>query len=100
MGSIGEHDRRDDVLAVVPLLDERHQVGLVLDVVPLVGDTLVREEALRTPTVAAPARPVHLDQFVVAHPAPRSDGWSLVRSAWGRVTGLRSIRTATRRAAQ
>src|SRR6187200_1597485 len=58
MGAVGEHDRRDDVVAVVPLLDGPRAVGVDLDVVPLERDALVAEEPLGTTAVGTPARAI------------------------------------------
>src|SRR6187402_733878 len=73
MGAVGEHDRRDDVVAVVPLLDGPRAVGVDLDVVPLERDALVAEEPLGTTAVGTPARAIDADR-VVHRPLPSGQG--------------------------
>jgi len=60
-GLVREDDRGDDVVPVVPGLDDVDAVGILLDVVPFERDTLVAQEALGPSAVRAPACPVHPD---------------------------------------
>src|SRR5581483_9268484 len=88
--AVREDDRRNDVVAVVPALNDPLSLEVVLDIVPCEPDALVRQEPLRAPAVGAPARPVYMDLALgdpdlVVHDAqpPRSTGTGAPCRPWG-----------------
>ena len=67
--AVREHDRRDDLLAVVHPLDDLRGLGVLLEVDVGERDALLGQEGLRPPAVGAPRRAVQ-DDLVVGHAMP------------------------------
>ena len=83
-GPVGEHDRRDGLVAAVERLDERRGVGVLLDVDLGVADARGVQLRLEPAAVAAPGRGVHRDGAGVGQGLRGHRSSSLV-GTWGEI---------------
>ena len=74
--AVGEDDHRDDVLAVVGLLDDGETSGIGVDFHKVVLDAMLAEESFDPLTVAAPVRSVHRRAHACSLSGPRRSCFS------------------------